>query len=74
MVTVKVCWKSTGKSAKGKDVVISFDGLMRGVTRKVLTDSNGEAHFDADPGTGKVIVDGERAFSGRIEGRVMVYV
>lgn len=74
MVSVKVFWKESGKPAKGKRVAISFDGWTRGVTGSEITDSNGEAHFDVDPGSGKVYVSGDTVFTGRIEGRVIVYV
>ena len=73
MVSVKVVYASSGKPASGKRVCVSFSGL-RGVTGNQITDSNGEAHFDAKPGHGKVIVNGTTKFEGKVEGRVPVYV
>jgi len=56
-------------------VAVSFDGFITGgVTNDVRTDSNGEAHFDHDPRSGKIFVDGKKVFEGWIEGRVVVYV
>lgn len=74
MVSVKVCWRQTGKPAKGRRIVVSFDGLTRGITETKYSDDNGDAHFDAAPGSGKVYVDGSTAFTGRVEGRVVVYI
>jgi len=71
MVTVKVVWQDTGKPAKDQKVSIGFDGWTRGVK---FTDSNGEAHFGADPGSGKVYVNGSTEYSGHISGRVVVYI
>ncbi len=65
---------STGKPAKGSRVAIGFDGFTRGVTDSEYTDSEGEAHFDAEPGTGEVYVDGATKHRGRISGRVVVYI
>jgi hypothetical protein len=73
MVSVQVVWKSSGKAADNQRVVLSFDGL-RGVTGSEITDRNGEAHFDAAPGSGKVIVNGTNKQQGRLEGRVVVYI
>lgn len=73
MVSVKVVWQSSGSAADNQRVVLSFDGL-RGVTGSEITDRNGEAHFDAAPGSGKVIVNGTTRHHGRIEGRVIVYI
>lgn len=72
MVTVRVVWQSSGKAADNQRVTLSFDG--RGVTPNQVTDRNGEAHFDAAPGSGKVIVNGTTRHHGRIEGRVVVYI
>jgi hypothetical protein len=73
MVSVKVVWNSTGKPADNQRVVLSFDGL-RGVTSSEITDGSGTAHFDAAPGSGKVIVNGTTRHHGRIEGSVTVYI
>ncbi len=73
MVTVKVGWQSSGSAADNQRVLLSFDGL-RGVTGSAITDRNGEAPFDAAPGSDKAIVNGTTRHHGRIEGRVMVYI
>lgn len=74
MVSVKVCWRKSGKPAEGKKVSVSFDGLSRGITSNEYTNNNGEAHFNADPGSGKVFVDGSTVYNGRIEGQIVVYI
>jgi hypothetical protein len=74
MVTVKVCYKSDGRSAKGCKVSLGFDGWSRGVTNSEYTDSDGEAHFDADSGSGEVYVDGTTKYKGKLAGRVVVYI
>ena len=74
MVTVKVCYKSTGKAAKGKRVSLGFSGLTRGLSGPEYTNSSGEAHFNADSGSGEVYVDGKTVYKGRLAGRVVVYV
>lgn len=74
MISVKVCWQQTGKAAENRKVALGFDGFFGGVSSTEYTNSSGEAHFDNDPGSGKVYVDGSTVFSGRLEGRVVVYV
>jgi hypothetical protein len=75
MISVKVCWRQTGKPAESRKVMLGFDGLFSGgVSKTEYTDRNGEAHFDNDPGQGKVYVDGSTQFSGRLEGRIVVYI
>ncbi len=55
---VKVSYGS-GKPTKGSKVTLSFHGAGRGVTKSILTDSNGYAIFtNQDPGRADVIVDG----------------
>lgn len=74
MFTVKVVDRSTGNPKKGARVMVCFDGLFRGVTDDEYTDSDGEAHFNNDNGTGIIYVDGEKEYEGRIEGRKVIYV
>ena len=74
MVTVRVVSKASGKAQKGIAVSIAFNGWFRGITGKEITDSNGDAHFDCDPGAGTVHIHGRRAYEGRIEGRIIVYI
>jgi len=74
MFTIKVVSSSTGKPVSGKRVRVGFEGFTRGMTNEGFTDSNGEIHFNNDPGKGKVYIDHKTVFDGRIEGRVVVYV
>ena len=73
MFTVKVVETSSGRPVKGAKVSVGFNGLLRGFAYE-YTDSDGEAHFDNDNGTGTIYVDGERKYEGRIEGRKVIYV
>jgi len=73
MVTIKVCYSQDGKPVKGKKVFVSFDGLLRGWLEE-YTDSSGDAHFEAEPGSGKVMVDGRTVYEGKLSGRVVVYI
>lgn len=75
MVTVKVIWRDTGKPVHGSRVAIGLDGLLSGgVTGTEYTDDDGEAHFEIDPGSGEVYVDGDTKYRGRIAGRIVVYI
>lgn len=73
MVTIKVLSKSTGKPLQGRRVSIGFSGL-RGITSAQFTDSNGDAHFNVEPGQGEVYVDGNTVYKGYLSGRIVVYV
>ncbi|MEG3975685.1 hypothetical protein QT970_13835 [Microcoleus sp. herbarium8] len=74
MVTVKVVYRDDGKPVKNKKVALGFDSWARGITEDVWTDEAGEAHFDADPGDGKVYIDGDTVYNGDLRGRVVVYI
>lgn len=74
MVSVKVVRTSTGKVVEGVRVGLGFDGIFRGMAKDQYTNSDGEAHFDNDPGDGDVYVDGMSKFNGRIQGKVVVYI
>ena len=75
MITVKVVSANSGKPASGKRVSLYFDGFITGGSSSAQrTDSQGEAHFNHDPGKGKVYVDGRTAYEGRLAGRVVVYI
>lgn len=56
MISVKVIEKVSGKAAKGQEVVLSYDGGQGTLTEH--TDRNGVAYFKAQPGSGKVLVNG----------------
>jgi len=72
MITVKVCYKSTGDPAKGKEVSLGVEDLFR--THSELTDSNGEAHFDVEPCEGRVFVDESLIHKGYLKGKIVVYI
>ena len=75
MFTVKVVTKKSGKPAERKKVSATFNEILRGgSTGNKYTDSLGEAHFNNQPGIGKVYVDGQPLFEGRLEGRVVIYI
>lgn len=74
MISVKVVRSSTGKPVEGSRVILGFEGVFRGVSKGHYTDSNGEVHFENDPGEGVIFVDGTQEFKGRIEGRRVVYL
>lgn len=75
MITVQVVSKSTGKPVKGKKVSVFFDGILSGGSSKQeYTNADGEAHFNNNPGKGKVYVDGSAKHEGHISGRVVVYI
>lgn len=75
MFSVQVISSGSGKPVSGKRVSVSFDALLRGGgTGDQYTDSQGEVHFNNDPGDGTVYVNGKSVHKGRISGRVVVYV
>lgn len=74
MITIKLIHSSSGKPAKDERVAIGFSALGRGVTSSEYTNSDGEAHFDADPGEGEVYVNGSTKHKGHLKGRVVVYI
>jgi len=75
MVTIKVISERSGKPEKGKDVSLGIDGFLSGgVTKRISTDTNGEAHFDINPCSGKIWINGSEKFKGKISGRVLIYI
>lgn len=74
MVSVKVISKSSSKPVQGASVSIGFSGLTRGISSTEYTNSNGEAHFNVDPGDGTVYVRGNTVKKGYLSGMVVVYV
>ena len=56
MITVIVFEKSSGKPARGQKVALSYDG-EQGALVEQYTDRNGVAHFDASPGSGRLLVN-----------------
>lgn len=57
MIKVKVIQKESGKAAKGQKVVLSYDG-EQGTLTEQTTNRYGVASFQAQPGSGKVLVNG----------------
>jgi len=75
MVSVKVIREQNGKPEKGAKVALGFDGLFSGgITSDECTDSNGDAHFEVDPGRGKVYINGSTKYEGHLSGRIVVYI
>jgi uncharacterized GH25 family protein len=74
MVSVKVVYRSTGKPVSGAKVSIGFNGIMRGFSKTQYTDNSGETHFDNDPGTGTIYINGNSVFEGRVEGMKVIYI
>lgn len=76
MITVKVVSESTGKPVSGKKVQLGLDGnwLPGGMSSIERSNSQGEAHFNNDPGKGRVFVEGRVAYEGDLRGRIVVYV
>jgi hypothetical protein len=72
MFTVRVIRGSTGSAISNEKVFVSFDSIFRGWLEQ-RTDEKGEAHFDADPGRGKVIVRGS-TLETYLGGTVTVHV
>jgi hypothetical protein len=56
MITVKVVEKGSGRPARGQKVVLCYYGAQ-GTLPEQYTDRSGVAHFDAKPGSGKVVVN-----------------
>jgi hypothetical protein len=75
MITVKVVHQSSGKPAQGKKVSLYVREVFAGgVTPPQYTDSNGEAHFKIESTEGEVYVDGSTEHTGRLAGRIVVYI
>ena len=75
MFTIKLVEQSNGKPAAGKRVSIGFPGIFSGgVSKNQYSDSNGETHWDYDPCEGTVYVEGQDEYTGRLEGRVLIYI
>ncbi len=78
MFTIKAISEKTGKAYPDINLSVQFDGF-RGGTAWQYTDSQGEAHFDHNNGTGSVYtkIAGYQAklvYSGNISGRIIVYI
>lgn len=77
MITVRVLDSKTGKPIKGARVALGFKGfafLPGGVTSSKYTDAYGEAHFDHEPCSGEVYVNGRKEKEGQLQGLIIVYI
>jgi len=77
MITVRVLDRKTGKPVKGARVALGFSGfafLPGGVTSAEYTDEYGEAHFNHEPSSGEVYVNGRKEKQGPLRGLVIVYI
>jgi hypothetical protein len=74
MVSVKVVSKSTGRPVKAYKVSIGFSGFFRGFSSTAYTNSEGEVHFENDPGEGTIYVNGSSVYKGHISGMKVIYV
>lgn len=73
MITVQLYTKGSGNPVTSTKVGISI-GNWDGVKYE-YTDSNGNAHFDYPPQqSSEVYVDGKIVYTGRLEGKTVVYV
>ncbi len=74
MITVKVVHRSSRHPAQHYRVSIVFEAMLRGMPSYQLTDANGEAHFDSQPGAGKIWVDGTERYRGHLSGTVVITI
>lgn len=69
MVTVRVV-NQRGDAVASADVHISWSGSW--THSRGRTNSSGEVSFDVSPGSGEILVDGQRAYQGQIGSSVTV--
>jgi hypothetical protein len=72
MITIQLISKSSGNPLQSTRVAISIgnDGV-----KDEYTDDSGNAHFDYPPQQrSEVYVDGRTVYTGRLEGRTVIYV
>jgi len=76
MVSVKVCDARSGRPLENSKVALCFDRgmLSGGFTETRYTDRNGEAHFDTEPGHGRIFVNGKAQGEKALKGLMVVYV
>ncbi len=71
MITVKLFMRVTKEPLKRTPVVLQMDADAS-ATAPVLTDRDGIARFDVDPGSGKVLVSGIERHHGRLDGEIPI--
>lgn len=75
MITIQVIHQRSGEPWSGRKVALGFDGFFSGgVTGWEYSSDRGEVHFDVKPRQGRVYVEGHEAWTGYLEGRIVVYV
>ncbi len=70
MIYARITMKGTGKPLKRTPVQLVFDA--DGVRLDGRTDRSGVAAFDAEPGSGKVLVDGVPRYQGHLAGSLEI--
>ena len=71
MITVKLFMRVTKEPLQRTPVVLQMDADAS-ATASVLTDRDGIARFDVDPGSGKVLVSGIERYHGRLDGEIPI--
>ena len=76
MVSVKVCAQDSGRPVENAKVALYFDRgmLSGGFTGTEYTGRDGEAHFDTDPGPGRIYVNGKAQGDRVLKGLMVVYI
>jgi len=74
MVTIQLIRRDNGRPASQRNVCIQSKGLMGGFSKTIMTDQNGIAEFDTDPGDRVVYVDGQSVYDGRISAKATIHV
>jgi hypothetical protein len=76
MVIIQLISAKTGEPIKGKRVSVSNIGFLSGgVTDRKTTNDRGEVEFsNIKPCDGKIYIDGNTAYEGKIEGFQRIYV
>lgn len=77
MVIVEIMSRKTGNPLSGKRIAISNDSIFSGfVSKGQLTNSKGQVQFDKVKPCpkGKIFLDGNTAYEGKIEAVNRIYV
>ncbi|MFW2372304.1 MAG: TusE/DsrC/DsvC family sulfur relay protein [Gammaproteobacteria bacterium] len=71
MISVKVFMKASNEPLKRTPVILQLDpdGFQ---TEAVFTDRSGNANFDLDVGSGKILISGVERYSGRLDGEINI--
>ncbi len=71
MISVKVFMKVNNEPLKRTPVVLELDPDGK-QTEPVFTDRAGVAHFDMNPGSGKILISGVERYNGRLDGEINI--